>query len=88
MSRKKSNVPVHNRWFTYINTSKQANKQASKQARRFSFLTGATTLVFVRIAVHSFTSLVAPLSLRQFSFLTGSHKLVFVCIEQKVLLLV
>ena len=62
--------------------------QASKQARRFSFLTGATKLVFVRIAVHSFTSLVAPLPLRQFRFLTGSNKLVFVCIEQKVLLLV
>ena len=53
-----------------------------------SFLTSATKLVFVRIAVHTFTSLVAPLSLRQFSFLTGSNKLVFVRIEQKVLLLV
>ena len=65
-----------------------ASKQTSKQVRQFSFLTGATKLVFVRIAVHTFTSLVAPLSLRQFSFLTGSNKLVFIRIEQKVLLLV
>ena len=63
-----------------IQASKQASKQANKQARQFSFLTGATKLVFVRIAVHTFTSLVAPLSLRQFSFLTGSNKLVFVYI--------
>ena len=59
-----------------------------KSSRQFSFLTGATKLVFVRIAVHTFTSLVAPLSLRQFSFLTGSNKLVFFRIEQKILLLV
>ena len=56
-------------------------------SRQLSFLTSATKLVFVRIAVHTFTSLVAPLSLRQFSFLTGSTKLVFVRIEKKVLLL-
>ena len=48
---------------------------------------GATKLVFVCKAVHTFTSLVAH-SLRQFSFLTGSNKLVFIRIEQKVLLLV
>ena len=53
-----------------------------------SFLTSATKLVFVCIAVHTFNSLVAPLSLRQFSFLTGSNKLVFVRIKQKILLLV
>ena len=53
-----------------------------------SFLTGATKLVFVCIAVHTSTSLVAPLPLRQFSFSTGSNKLVFVRIEQKVFLLV
>ena len=57
-------------------------------SRQFTFLTGATKLVFVRIAVYTLTSLVAPLSLRQFSFLTGSNKLVFVRIEQKVPLLV
>ena len=38
--------------------------------------------------VHTFTSLVASLSIRQYSFLTDSDKLVFVRIEQKVLLLV
>ena len=52
------------------------------------FLTGATKLVFVRTAIHAFTSLVVPLSLRQFSFSTGSNKLVFVRIEQKLLLLI
>ena len=52
------------------------------------FLTGATKLVFVRTAIHAFTSLVVPLSLRQFSFPTGSNKLVFVRIEQKLLLLI
>ena len=58
-------------------------------SRQFSFLTGTTKIVFIRvITVHTFTSLVAPLSLRQFSFLTGSNKLVFVRIEKKVLLLV
>ena len=39
-----------------------------KLSRQFSFLTGATKLIFVRKAVHTFTSLVGPLSLRQFSF--------------------
>ena len=57
-------------------------------SRQFSFLTGATKLVFVFIPVHTFTSLVASLSLRQFSFLTGSNKLVFVSIKPKILLLV
>ena len=56
--------------------------------RKLRFLTDffATKLVFVHIAVHSFTSLVTPLPLRQFSFLTGSNKLVFVRIEQKILI--
>ena len=57
-------------------------------AQTIQFLAGVGKLVKVRIGVHIFPSLVAPLSLRQFSFLTGSNKLIFVSIEQKVLVLV
>ena len=53
--------------------------------RQFSFLTGPTKLVFVRIAGSTYASLVGPLSLRQCSFLTDLNKLVFV---RLVLLLV